>query len=80
MAKKAKCREPRHAQPAAGNRDVSQSTGTCGLSVYLSLYTDSIIFYHHLRCGGWLNLEFSNRENIQDGPLKLFTRSRSEAC
>ena len=25
--------------------------------------------------GGWLNLEFSKRENIQDGSLKLFTRS-----
>ena len=24
---------------------------------------------HHLRYGEWLNLEFSKRENIQDGPL-----------
>ena len=35
---------------------------------------------HHLRCGGWLTLVFSKGKNIWDGPLKLFTRSRSEAC
>ena len=35
---------------------------------------------HHLRCGGWVNLEFSKGKNINLGwPLKLFT-SRSEAC
>ena len=26
---------------------------------FLSLDTESINFYHHLRCGGWLNFEFS---------------------
>ena len=53
----------------------------CGLflSIYLSSLSRSFSDYH-LRCDGWLNLEFSKRENIQDGPLKLFTRSRSEAC
>ena len=30
------------------------------LSIYLSLLSRSI-FDHHLRCGGWLNLEFSKR-------------------
>ena len=31
------------------------------LSIYLSLLSRSISD-HHLRCGGWLNLEFSKRE------------------
>ena len=35
---------------------------------------------HHLRCGGWLNFEFSKRGNIWDGSLKLFTRSKAESC
>ena len=29
---------------------------------FLSLDTESINFDHHLRCGGWLNFEFSYRE------------------
>ena len=28
-------------------------------SVFLSSDTESINFDHHLRCGGWLNFEFS---------------------
>ena len=57
---------------------VEQAGG--GSSIYLMvlslLFTD-----HHLRCGGWLNLEFSKRgKTIWDGPLKLFTRSKAEAC
>ena len=52
-------------------------------SIYLSLLSRSFSD-HHLRCGGWLNLEYIvnmvKGKNIQDGPLKLFTRSRSEAC
>ena len=31
-------------------------------SDFLSLDTESINFDHHLRCGGWLNFEFSYRE------------------
>ena len=42
---------------------------------FLSIVTESINFDHHLSCGGWLNFEFSYRENIRDGPLKLLTRS-----
>ena len=34
---------------------------TRDLSIYLSLLSRSISD-HHLRCGGWLNLEFSKRE------------------
>ena len=34
---------------------------------FLSIDTESINFDHHLRCGGWLNFEFSKRENIRDG-------------
>ena len=49
------------------------------LSIYLSILSQSFSD-HYLRCGGWSNLEFNKRENIQDGPLKLFTRSISEAC
>ena len=29
---------------------------------FLSSDTESINFDHHLRCGGWLNFEFSERE------------------
>ena len=51
-----------------------------GLSIYLQLLSRSITD-HHLRCGGWLNFEFSKRgKNIWDGPLKLFTRSKAEVC
>ena len=38
-------------------------------------YLSRSSFDHHLRCVGWLNFEFSKKENIRDGPLKLFTRS-----
>ena len=31
---------------------------------------------HHLRCGWWLNLQFSNGKNDWDGPLKLFTKKQ----
>ena len=30
--------------------------------------------------GGWLKLVFSKGKTILDGRLKLFTRSRSQAC
>ena len=36
---------------------------------YLSSFTESIIFDHYLSCGGWLNFQFSKRENIRAGPL-----------
>ena len=32
------------------------------VSFFLSIDTESINFDHHLRCGGWLNFEFSKRE------------------
>ena len=50
------------------------------LTVFLSIDNESIIFDHHLRCGGWLNLNLAKGKNIRDGPLKLFTRSLAEAC
>ena len=49
-------------------------------SIYLVILSQSFSD-HHLRCGGWLNFEFSKwGENILDGPLKLITRSKAEAC
>ena len=42
--------------------------------LYLMILSRSYSEYH-LRFCGWLNLEFSKRENIWDGPLKLFTRA-----
>ena len=53
------------------------------LVVYRDLSTLSQSFSdHHLRCGGWLNLEFSKGKTFGIGHynLKLFTRSRSKAC
>ena len=49
------------------------------LSFFLSILSRSN-FDHHLRCGGWLNLNLAKGKNIRDGPLKLFTRSCAEAC
>ena len=37
--------------------------------LHISHDTESISSDHHLRCDGWLNLEFSKRENIWDGLL-----------
>ena len=60
------------------NRLVSKTS--IPASIYLQLLSRSITD-HHLRCGGWLNFEFSKRgKNIWDGPLKLFTRSKAEVC
>ena len=42
-------------------RDKIQDTRSFILSIYLSLLSRSFSD-HHLRCGGWLNLEFSKRE------------------
>ena len=39
------------------------------LSIYLSLLSRSISD-HHLRCGGWLNLEFSKREKHSGWAIK----------
>ena len=39
------------------------------LSIYLSLLSQSISD-HHLRCGGWLNLEFSKREKHSGWAIK----------
>ena len=33
---------------------------------FLFIDTESINFDHNLWCGGWLNFEFSKRENIRD--------------
>ena len=38
-------------------------------SIYLSLLSRSISD-HHLRCGGWLNLEFSKREKHSGWAIK----------
>ena len=38
------------------------SAGPRGRCFFLSSDTESINFDHHLRCGGWLNFEFSKRE------------------
>ena len=37
---------------------------------FLSLDTESINFDHHLRCGGWLNFEFSKREDHSGWAIK----------
>ena len=42
---------------------------------FLSIDTESINFDHHLRCGGWLNFEFSKSEKHSGWAIKLFTRS-----
>ena len=39
------------------------------VSIYLSLLSRSISD-HHLRCGGWLNLEFSKREKHSGWAIK----------
>ena len=45
----------------------------CGKSIYLSIYLSLLsrsISDHHLRCGGWLNLEFSKREKHSGWAIK----------
>ena len=37
---------------------------------FLSIDTESINFDHHLRCGGWLNFEFSKREKHSGWAIK----------
>ena len=39
-------------------------------SFFLSTGTESINFDHHLRCGGWLNFEFSKREKHSGWAIK----------
>ena len=39
------------------------------LSIYLSLLSRSFSD-HHLRCGGWLNLEFGKREKYSGWAIK----------
>ena len=38
------------------------STDEGFISSFFSIDTESVNFDHHLRCGGWLNFEFSKRE------------------
>ena len=48
-----------------GIRICGETTRYTGLSIYLSIYLSLLsrsFSDHHLRCGGWLNLEFSKRE------------------
>ena len=55
---RAKSDEPRHEKTVfyiCENKDADQL-----LSIYLQLLSRSITD-HHLRCGGWLNFEFSKR-------------------
>ena len=40
------------------------------LSFFLSTGTESININHHLRCGGWLNFEFSKREKHSGWAIK----------
>ena len=40
------------------------------LSFFLSNGTESINSDHHLRCGGWLNFEFSKREKHSGWVIK----------
>ena len=47
---------------------------------YLPTYLPTYIYLPYTpRCGRWLNSEVNKGKNVWDGPLKLFTRSRSEA-
>ena len=39
---------------------------------FLSSFTESINFDHHLRCGGWLTFEFSKRETQSGWAIKTF--------
>ena len=60
---------------------MSTGSGYLGLSVCLSLDTETVNYDHYLRLGGALNFEFSlkKKENIYiqlGGPLKLFTSSK----
>ena len=41
------------------------------LSFFLAILSRSS-FDHHLRCVGWINFEFSKRENIRDGPKTIY--------
>ena len=40
------------------------------LSFFISNNTESINVDHHLRCGGWLNFEFSKREKNSGWAIK----------
>ena len=59
------------------SKDPFSTTGPY-LSIYLSIYLSLLsrsISDHHLRCGGWLNLEFSKRE--KHGVAILWKKSMS---
>ena len=44
-------------------------------SFFLSIDTESINFDHHLRCGGWLDFEFSIREKHSGWAIKTIYKS-----
>ena len=56
------------------NRDVILQASTSENPSISLLILNRSFSDRHLRCGRWLNLDFRKRENIQDGPVKLFTR------
>ena len=48
------------------------------LSFFLSIDTESIIFDHHLRPGGWLNFEFSEREIDSGRAIKNYLQEAEQ--
>ena len=44
------------------------------LSFFLSNDTESINFDYHLRCGGWLNFEFSKRVKHSGSAIKTINK------
>ena len=48
-------------------------------SIYLSLLSRSFSD-HHLRCGGWLNLEFSKREKHSGWAIKTIYKNFLRRC